>query len=64
MAHVDKAGQVADLGMVHCKSFSTRTDGGQIVKWPAVAKVDVVMEISFDIKEDTMLSHWDVGACD
>ena len=39
------------------------TDGGQIVLWPEVAKVDVVMEISFDIKEETMLSHWDGGEC-
>ena len=26
MAHVNKARQFTDLGMVHCESFSTRTD--------------------------------------
>ena len=60
MAHVNKAGNFADLGMVHCESFSTRT-GGQIVQWPAIPKVDMVMEVSFCIKEKAVLSHWDGG---
>ena len=59
MAHVNKAGHFADLGMVHCESFSTRTEGGQIVQRPAVTKMDMVMEISFCIKEKTVLSNWD-----
>jgi hypothetical protein len=61
VAHVNKAGQFADLGMVHCESFSTRTEGEQIVQWPAVTKVDMVMEISFCIKEKAVLSNWDGG---
>ena len=47
MAHVNEARELADLGMIYSESFSTRTNGGQIFKWPTVAKVDVVMEIGF-----------------
>ena len=47
MAHVDKAGQLADLGMVHCKSFSTRTDGGKIVLYSLL--VIVVSAISLTL---------------
>ena len=43
--------------MVHFESFSTRTVGGQIIEWPAVAKVDVVMEIGINIKEKAVLSN-------
>ena len=49
---VNKAGYFADLGMVHCESFSTQTKGGQIVQLPAVTKVDMVMEIGFCIKRN------------
>ena len=56
MAHANKTRQFAYLGMVHCESFSAQTVGGQTIEWPAVAKVNVVMEIGFYIKERAVLS--------
>ena len=63
MAHLNKATQFADLGMVYCESFSTWTIGGQIFEWPTVAKVYVVMDIGFYVKGKAVLSNWDCGEC-
>ena len=54
MPHVDETRQFADLCMVHSVSISTWTDGRQIVQMPAIAKMNVVMKVSFYIKEEAM----------
>ena len=63
MLCVDEIRQFADLGMVHSLSISTWTDGGQIVQRTALAKKDVVMKVSFFIKEEAMLCNWESGEC-
>ena len=61
MPHVNKTRQFADLGMVH--TVSTWTDGRQIVQRPAVAKTDVVIKVTFYIKEEALLCNCESGEC-
>ena len=53
----------ADLGMVQGVSISTWTDGRQIIQRPAVAKMNVVMKVSFYNKEEAVSVHEPPFSC-
>ncbi len=45
MTHVDEACQLADLCMVNDEVGATGAGSWEIVKWPAVSEVHMVVEI-------------------
>ena len=45
MSHMNESGQLANLRMVNREVGTTRTCRREIVKWPTVAKMHMVMEI-------------------
>ena len=59
MAHVNEARQLTYLGMVHSEPLSTGTGIRQPIQGPAIAQVDMIMEIGFRVEAQPMFRYRD-----